>query len=321
LGPLLFLIYINDLHRSIKNASTSHFADDTNLLTISEPTRPTRKHPNRKPIHLLQSRVNRDLRGLNYWLTANKISLNAAKTELVIFRKPSVKCPTTNIKINGQKISPSSSIKYLGIYLDEFLSGSAHCDQLHTKLLRANGMIAKARHYLHNNKHHLLTIYHSIFSSHMIYGCQIWGQTDSKYFRKIQTLQNNALRLITFADSFHDHVSHLYKELNLLKLRDFVTLQNLLLVHDYFNNNLPESFSGFFTLSREMHTHATRGAMRGQLYVPNTESARFGRKSIKLKSILSWNEFVQKFPGIDLLQYTRTKLKMAIVNYFIDNYT
>ena len=155
----------------------------------------------------------------------------------------------------------------------------------------------------------------------MIYSCQIWGQTDSKYFRKIQTLQNNALRFITFADSFHDHVSHLYKELNLLKLRDFVTLQNLLLVHDYFNNNLPESFSGFFTLSREMHTHATRGAMRGQLYVPNTESARFGRKSIKLKSILSWNKFVHKFPGIDLLQYTCSKLKMVIVKHLIDNYT
>jgi hypothetical protein len=197
--------------------------------------------------------------------------------------------------MNGQKMSPSSSIKYLGIYLDEFLSGSAHCDQLHTKLLRANGMIAKSRHYLHNNKHHLLTIYHSIFSSHMIYGCQVWGQTDSKFFLKIQTLQNNALRLITFADSFHDHVTHLYKELNLLKLRDYVTLQNVLFVHDYFNNNLPESFSGFFTLSRDMHTHGTRGALRGQLYVPNTESTRFGRKSIKIKSILSWNEFAKSF--------------------------
>jgi hypothetical protein len=155
----------------------------------------------------------------------------------------------------------------------------------------------------------------------MIYGCQIWGQTDSKYFRKIQTLQNNALRLITFAESFRDHVSPLYKQLNLLKLRDYVTLQNLLLVHDYFNNNLPDSFSGFFTLSREMHNHGTRGALNGQLYVPNTESARFGRKSIKLKSILSWNEFVRKFPGIDLLHCTRSKLKMIIVKHFIDNYT
>ena len=113
----------------------------------------------------------------------------------------------------------------------------------------------------------------------------------------------------------------MYKDLNLLKLRDFVTLQNLLLVHDYFNNKLPESFSGFFTLSREIHTHRTRGAMRGQLYVPNTESVRFGRKSIKLMSILSWNELARKFPGIDLLQYSRPKLKMVIAKGFIDNYT
>ena len=181
-------------------------------------------------------------------------------------------------------------------------------------------MIAKSRHYLLQNPHHLLTIYHSIFSSHMIYGCQVWGQTNSKFFLKIQTLQNNALRLITFADSFYDHISPLYKELNLLKLRDFVTLQNLLLVHDYFNDNLPESFSGYFTLSRDMHTHGTRSAILGHLFVPNKDSVRYGRNSIKLQTILSWNNFAQKFSGIDLLQYTRTNFKKVIVKHFIDNY-
>ena len=61
LGPLLFLIYINDLHRSIKHSSTYHFADDTNLLTIAK-----------KP-KLLQSKLNHDLKLLYKWLLANKI--------------------------------------------------------------------------------------------------------------------------------------------------------------------------------------------------------------------------------------------------------
>ena len=154
----------------------------------------------------------------------------------------------------------------------------------------------------------------------MIYGCQVWGQTDSKYFLKIQTLQNNALRLITFADSFHDHISHIYKELNLLKLRDFVTLQNLLLVHDYLNNNLPESFSGYFTLARDMHTHGTRRALQGQLFVPSIESVCYGKKSIKQQAILTWNTFSQKFPGVELHQYTHSNFKKVIVKHFIDNY-
>ena len=105
-------------------------------------------------------------------------------------------------------------------------------------------MIAKSGHYLKENPQYLLIIYHSIFSSHMLYGCQIWGQTDTKFVKKIQTLQNNALRLITFAESFYDHVTHIYRELKLLKFRDLVTLKNLLFVHDYFNQKLPASFDG-----------------------------------------------------------------------------
>ena len=122
LGPLLFLIYINDLHRSIANSSTYHFADDTNLLIID------------KSINSIQTKLNHDLKGLYCWLLANKISLNAAKTELIIFRKPSQKnLPIIKIKINGQRLYPTSNIKYLGIFLDEFLDGSAHCTQLQMK--------------------------------------------------------------------------------------------------------------------------------------------------------------------------------------------
>ena len=309
LGPLLFLIYINDLHNSIKNSFTYHFADDTNLLIIA------------KSLNTMQSKLNHDLKGLCCWLLANKISLNAAKTELIIFRKSSQKkFSDIKIKINGKKLFLSHHIKYLGTYLDEFLDGSAHCAQLQTKLRRANGMISKARHYLKEDPTNLLTIYHSIFSSHMLYGCQIWGQTDTKYLKKIQTLQNHAIRLISFADTFYDHVSPTYKKYKLLKFRDLVTLKNLTFVHDFFNNKLPESFVGYFTLTRDMHSHILRNEKHGQLFVPSTDSVRYGRNSVKLKSILAWNDFAQKFPEENLLQLSQSKLKTIIVNHFLESY-
>jgi hypothetical protein len=319
LGPLLFLIYINDLHRSIKHSSTFHFADDTHLLTIAD------RKPNVHPVHSLQAKLNHDLKGLYRWLLANKISLNAAKTELIIFRKPSQKnIPTTNIKINGKRIVPVSYIKYLGIYLNEFLDGSSHCTQLQSKLQRANGMIAKMRHYLKQSPSDLFSIYHSIFSSHMIYGCQTWGLTENKYTKKIQTLQNRALRLITFADSPtspYQHMAPIYKDLKLLKFRDLVTLKNLLFVHDYFNNNLPESFAGYFTRTGDLHPHNTRNASQGHLYVPATDSVRYGRKSFKLQAILSWNNCIDQFPGVDLALLPHHIFKRLIVSSFIDNYT
>jgi len=93
LGPLLFLLYINDLHIAIKSCETFHFAGDTHLLHFN---------PSLKS---LCNRVNQDLKRLLTWLKANKISLNAGKTEFVLFR--------------SQRIYPKSSVKYLGVYLDD----------------------------------------------------------------------------------------------------------------------------------------------------------------------------------------------------------
>ena len=220
---------------------------------------------------------------MNLWLLANKISLNATKTELIFFRKPSQKRPLIKIKVNGVRIAPVKSLKYLGVFLDEFLTGNSHCTLLITKLSRAIGMIAKIRHFLHDNQKQLLSLYHSIFSSHMIYGCQTWGLNDTPLVRKIQTLQNRALRLVTFADqtnSTFNHHNDIYKKLRLLKFRDFVDLRNLVFVHDYFNNALPESFTEYFTLSSNTHSHNTRTSIRGTIHVHRTNSVKFGSNSL-----------------------------------------
>ena len=132
LGPLLFLIYINDLHVAIKHSKVYHFADDTNLLNIGDSAKQMQKY------------VNADLKTLYKWLLANKISLNCDKTEVIFFHKPGFKVPNIKIKMNGIRILPSNHIKYLGLYLDETLNGSFHCDILAKTLKRGNGMLAKS---------------------------------------------------------------------------------------------------------------------------------------------------------------------------------
>ena len=157
LGPILFLIY--DLHCVIKNSKVYHFADDTNLNIGNSPKQ-------------MQKLINADLKIIYYWLLANKISLNCVKMEIIFSHKPGEKVPDMKIKINGHRIYPSNNIKYLGIRLDETLNGAFHCGTLMKKLKRANGMLCKARHYITNDD--LKTLYFAIFSSHLIYGWQIW---------------------------------------------------------------------------------------------------------------------------------------------------
>ena len=92
LGPLFILIYINDLHNAVKQTENHHFADDTNVLYSSKSLR-------------YKQKINHDLKNTVEWLTTNKISLNASKTGLVLFRtKGTMITKNMNFRISGQKI-------------------------------------------------------------------------------------------------------------------------------------------------------------------------------------------------------------------------
>ena len=99
LGPLLFLIYIIDLHKAIQYCKVHHFVDDINLF-----------HTN-KSVKILNKLVNHDIKQLNNWLRANKISLNIEKTQLVIFKSlRKVLSDKIKIKLTGKRLCPSNSV-------------------------------------------------------------------------------------------------------------------------------------------------------------------------------------------------------------------
>ena len=307
LGPLLFLIYINDLNKAIKFSTTYHFADDTNLLRVDESYKK------------FQSNINKDLKGLYNWLLANKISLNVAKTELIFFKKPlSLPPPTTlKIKLHGSKLFHTESIKYLGIHLDNTLSGFSHCSQLIPKLRRSVGMLAKARHFIPTKE--TLAIYHATFASHLSYGCQIWTKYNNPLLKKIVLLQKMALRTLTFSE-VKAHTSPLFKALKILKFKDEIEVLNCLFVYDQMNNLLPDHFKDYFTSLNSLDHIRTRNSNTNKLYVPFVNSTRYGRRSITHSCILSWNNMVNKFPNTDFSIIKRNDLKKLLTENFLDSY-
>ena len=115
--------------------------------------------------------------------------------------------PSVNkIKLNGKRLLPSKK-KYLGVYLDENLSGESHSEELIKKLNRANRMLAKARQFVPLNE--LKNVYHAIFSSHLMY---IWTHKLLSVTDKMSILQKNAVRIMTFSD-FNAHSEPLFKQI------------------------------------------------------------------------------------------------------------
>ena len=166
LGPLLFLLYRNDLNQAIKFCKVHHFADHTNLLCLSN------------SIKELNKLVNADLKHLLNWLNANKISLNVKKTEMIIFKSNQKKLEgDLKIKLCGKRLYPTESVKYLGVKIDANLTWQHHDNDLSIKLNRDNALLFKMRKYV--SLKILRPIYLAIFDSYLSYCCLVWAQNFS----------------------------------------------------------------------------------------------------------------------------------------------
>ena len=96
------------------------------------------------------------------------------------------------------------------------------------------------------------------------------------------------MRIISFAD-FHAPVEPLFKEKHIIRINDFITLQNILSVHDCFHNKLPSCFNDYFTLVWDVHDHNTFANAMGMLYAPEVNTTMYGLHSLSKKCVVSWN--------------------------------
>ena len=137
LGSLLFLIYINYLHNTIKFSQSFHFADDTCLLNIQN------------TISKIHKILNKDLKELSFWLNKYKIALNVAKTEVILLKTKQKPCDSDlRLKLCRKRLYKTKYLRYLGIKIDENLNRKTHIHDLASKLNRANAVLVKLRHFV-----------------------------------------------------------------------------------------------------------------------------------------------------------------------------
>ena len=161
LGPLLFLLCINDLGHICSNTTTLLFADDTNLFKSG------------KDLNKKQDELNSELAKISLWLKVNKLSLNIGKTHFMVFTNKKKRLNDLNILIDGTRIEEVKKTKFLGVIIDNKLSWKDHVAHVVGKVSRGLGMIIKARNYL--NKQGLLTLYYSFVYHYLTYCNHIWG--------------------------------------------------------------------------------------------------------------------------------------------------
>ena len=186
LGPLLLLIYINDLPNCLQATAPRMFADDTNI-TLSA-----------KTLTELKQALIPELSKLSCWLKANKLSLNVAKTELMIIgsrQRLSVQNEDVVIRIDDQIIKQVEHTKFVGVTIDAQLTLCKHVEEICKKVSSAIGALKRVLSFI--SKETAIQIYNALILPYFDYCSPVWDFLSGYLSDKFQKLQNRAARVIT----------------------------------------------------------------------------------------------------------------------------
>ena len=237
LGPLLFLVYINDLPKAVKNSVTSMYADDTSLCFKS------------KDLSRVNEALNKDISHLDAWLISNKLSLNVAKTQsMLVSTKAKRKAldksnQNLQVKINGTELEAVSKIKYLGLLLDNSLDWKDQDQAVSLKVSRWLGILKHAKNFLPFSA--LTSLYTSIVEPHFRYCCSVWGCAGTTEINRLQKFQNRAARMVTNS-SFDTPSNQLIDHLGWKTINELIDIESKTMVFKSLNELAPSYLLSLF---------------------------------------------------------------------------
>ena len=272
LGPLLFLIYMNDIHTASNKFDMILYADDTNLISPLCSFNSSLSC-NKSEMEHMSQQINTELRNIQEWLNINKLSLNVSKTKYMIFHhyQRNITNIIPTLQINFEPIERVMEFNFLGLTIDEHLSWKPHIQKISNEIARALGIMCRLKNFLPT--HVLRILYNSMILPHLQYSILSWGFKPGR----LDKLQKRAVRIISNS-KYNSHTDPIFKKLNLLKLKDLFELNVLKLFYKYKNKILPFYVSHMFSDYSVPHSYTLRATYVRNAPGSNTPS---GQKCIR----------------------------------------
>jgi len=305
LGPLLFIIYINDLPL-YSTMDDSLFADDTTLL---------KSHEN---LDTLAEIVNSEFQKIVHFFRAHKLALHPEKTKFMLFSNKKVnQIPQIYINFNDpNSINPSNPIvpmqcinlsddpsyKFLGVHIDPQLNFKKHISVLSTKLSRALFFLRSTKNFL--NKRALKFMYYATFHSNLIYAIQIYSCTNKNNLLPLFIKQKAAVRIVNNS-RYNDHSEPIFKTLKILPLPLLCDFFKIQFMQRFIQGFLPTSFNNTWTTNRIRHENQPEIELRNDdnLFIP------FARTNqILTQPLIAFPQLWEAFPAGEI-KFLRNKLE------------
>lgn len=243
LGPLLYLIFANDLVKCLRFSNCVTFADDTTVFLSGN------------NLKFLYRKANEDLRHLSAWFNSNSLTLNAEKSKYILFRtKNKTLNNVSELKISDSEIKRVKHTQFLGVIIDEFLDWELHVKRVLTKLSMGNYSLCMISKCLSFKPKRM--IYFANIESHVKYALSVWGpMLKKREIKKLKKLLNKSIRTLCNV-STRKSLFSCYKKARILELADLIELELLKVSFRYVNDTLPARITNLFELAN--HEHFTR---------------------------------------------------------------
>ena len=274
LGPILFLIYINDLSQHMNGASINMFADDVSFYTTG------------KTVNEVQSKLQKQVNSVGEWYNSNKLSLNADKSNVVLVHtKRNREIDKLDITLNEKNLEQVSTVKYLGIKLNENLSWK---NQIEFVCKKVSPQLAALRRLSGQVPCNILSqIYLTVIQPSIDYGSIVWGNYPDIYKNRIQGLQNNAARTVT---GNFDYVN--YRGIDLVRQLRWQTFEERQiyntskLTYKCIKGDVPFYLQNYFTFRSAVQNYNLR--CNSDVMVPHPNKEIF-KKSFSYHGAKVWN--------------------------------
>ena len=299
LGPVLFLLYINDLSRAVGDNISRLFADDTGVFTHG------------RNINVLRNDSVTKYRLLFKWCLENRLTINYSKTCFIVFHPINKPMPADlkDIKVDNITISRVEVTKYLGLHLDEKLNWKHHVTQLCQGLTKFFGIFKKIRESLTSKL--AKQLYYAFIYSRIHYGIQIYGSCAATTLSKIQRLSNGLLKFLLRYDR-RTSTTTLHKDLKILKVDDIYEVNILTFVGNCLNGKCPKIFENYYNYQHQQHSLRDS---RPKLTVPRHRT-EYAFDSVRIKGAVLWNSLSTEIKSKATLKSFRKILKSHYIGRY-----
>ena len=294
LGPLLFLVYVNDIAHVLAENKVRLFADDTNIFISGD------------NIIDLRYEAEESLLKMERWFSVNELSMNMSKTCFTLFSKR-LKSSDIELIVNNRQIPYAVSTKYLGIHLDQDLSFNVHTNYIKNKLNKFTSVFYYMSDFLKMDD--VRKIYFAYVFPHIKYGIEVYGISSKKNQRSIQGVQNKLLKILCKCNQF-DSPSLLHQSMNIFSFLESCIFSILVFVYKQVNGLLPPVFNQYFILNSALGRRSHRS--QALLYVPFFR-LEFGRKSMTCIAAKLYNNLPTHIKQSGTLDAFKLSLKRALL--------